>query len=84
MGNIVELKTHRDAATASADLRALHDLRDLCTTALVAGGLDAKGLDARGLHARGPTALDLIVAVHRALKGSEWKVRFYRGDDPDR
>lgn len=29
--------------------------------------------------AGGPTMLDLTVAVHRAVKGSEWNVRFYRG-----
>lgn len=75
MSNIVELKARRARHTAAeavadrADLRALQDLRALCEQALVAGGLDAGG----------PTMLDLQVAVHRAVKGSEWKVRFHRG-----
>lgn len=79
MSNIVELKARRsarDMAAAEAeaianraDLRALQDLQRLCEKALAAGGLDAGG----------PTMLDLTVAVHRAVKGSEWNVRFYRG-----
>ena len=69
MSNIVELKTRRSAATpaVSAELRALQELQALCADAIAAGGLD----EAR--------TLDLTVAVHRALKGSEWNVRFYRG-----
>jgi hypothetical protein len=81
MSNIVELKAHRsapntvdstadDIIVARADLRALHELQVLCAKAVEAGGLDAGG----------PTALDFTVAVHRALKGSEWTVRFYRGE----
>jgi hypothetical protein len=74
VSNIVELKAHRGAAPAatavdSQELRALQDLQALCAQAIAAGGLDAGG----------PTVLDLTAAVHRALKGSEWKVRFYRG-----
>ena len=71
MSNIVDLKARRDAATtstASADVRALLALRDLCTDAIAAGGLDAGG----------PTTADLSVAVHAALKGTDWKVRFHR------
>ena len=68
MSNIVELKTRRTATPAgSAELRALQELQALCTDAIAAGGLD----EAR--------TLDLTVAVHRALKGSEWSVRFFRG-----
>ena len=68
MSNIVELKTRRSADPAvSADLRALQELQALCADAIAAGGLD----EAR--------TLDFTVAVHRALQGSEWKVRFYRG-----
>ena len=70
MSNIVELKTRRDAANttpASADLAALQDLRALCEDAIAAGGLDeARTLDAHRRRAQ-------------ALKGSEWNVRFYRG-----
>ena len=79
MSNIVELKAHRsardtvaaeaEAIANRADLRALQELQALCEKALAAGGLDAGG----------PTILDLTVAVHRAVKGSEWNVRFYRG-----
>jgi hypothetical protein len=77
VSNVVELKAHRardigadaDQVPARADLRALQDLQRLCEKALAAGGLDAGG----------PTILDLTVAVHRAVKGSEWNVRFYRG-----
>jgi len=81
VSNIVELKARystrdtakdtigADKAGARSDLRALQDLQRLCAKAVAAGGLDAGG----------PTALDLTVAVHRALKGSEWNVRFYRG-----
>jgi hypothetical protein len=79
MSNIVELKARPRASNtiesttehsvAAADLRALQDLQTLCAKAVAAGGLDAGG----------PTAHDFTVAVHRALKGSEWKVRFYRG-----
>jgi len=69
VSNIVQLKTRRGDANpaATADLRALQDLQALCADAIAAGGLDET------------RALDLTVAVHRALKGSEWKVRFYRG-----
>ena len=80
MSNIVELKARRGAVEAAvaadtdkvfapADLRALRDLQVLCARAIAAGGLDAGG----------PTVLDLSVAVHRTLKGSEWNARFYRG-----
>ncbi len=73
MSDIVKLKVPRGAATnhvvARADLRALEELQALCAKALAAGGLDAGG----------PTALDFTVAVHRAIKGTEWNVRFYRG-----
>jgi hypothetical protein len=69
VSNIVELKTHRSAVppAVSAELSALQELQALCADAIAAGGLD----EAR--------TLDLTVAVHRALKGSEWNVRFYRG-----
>ena len=70
LNSIVELKARRSATPTvpvRADLRSLHELQALCAEAIAAGGLD----DAR--------ALDLTVAVHRALKGSEWNVRFYRG-----
>jgi hypothetical protein len=69
VSNIVELKTRRSAVppAVDAELRALQELQALCADAIVAGGLD----EAR--------TLDLTVAVHRALKGSEWNVRFYRG-----
>jgi hypothetical protein len=68
LSNIVELKTRRSANPAmSPDLRALQELQALCADAIAIGGLD----EAR--------TLDLTVAVHRVLKGSEWKVRFYRG-----
>ena len=70
MSNIVELKAHRGAANtvpASAEVAALQELQALCAEAIAAGGLD----EAR--------TLDLTVAVHRALKGSEWNVRFFRG-----
>lgn len=70
LSNIVELKARRSATSAgpaSAELGALQDLQALCAEAIAAGGLD----DAK--------ALDLTVAVHRALKGTEWNVRFYRG-----
>lgn len=68
VSNIVELKTRRGAANpaVTADLSALQELQALCAEAIAAGGLD----EAR--------TLDLTVAVHRALKGSEWNVRFYR------
>lgn len=77
MSNIVELTARRardigadaDQVAARADLRALQDLQTLCEKALAAGGLDAGG----------PTTLDLTVAVHRTVEGSEWNVRFYRG-----
>jgi hypothetical protein len=81
VSNILELKARYSAkdtakdtvgteqAAARADLRALQDLQLLCEKAHAAGGLDAGG----------PTVLDLTVAVHRAVKGSEWNVRFYRG-----
>ena len=79
MSNVVELKARRgatdmaaeaaDKVFARADLRALQDLQALCARALAAGGLDAGG----------PTVLDLTVAVHGALKGTEWNARFYRG-----
>jgi hypothetical protein len=82
MSNVVDLKTHRrdeamvaaaagDAAT-TAGLRALQQLQALCAKAIAAGGLDAGG----------PGTLDFTVAVHRALKGSEWRVRFHRGQAP--
>jgi hypothetical protein len=69
VSNIVELKTRRSAVppVLSAELRALQELQALCENAIAAGGLDEAG------------TLDLTVAVHRALKGSEWNVRFYRG-----
>lgn len=69
MSKIVELKTHRSAVppAVSAELRALQELQALCENAIAAGGLDEA------------STLDLTVAVHRALKGSEWNVRFYRG-----
>ena len=74
MGNIVELKARRGGANkteifASAELRALQQLQELCEKAIAAGGLDAGG----------PTALDFTVAVHRATKGTGWSVRFRRG-----
>jgi hypothetical protein len=79
VSNVVELKARRGATNTSAeaadkiyaraDLRALQDLQILCAKALAAGGLDAGG----------PTVLDLTVAVHSALKGTEWNARFYRG-----
>jgi hypothetical protein len=79
VSNVVELKARRSATDtaadaaekvhARADLRALQDLQALCAKALAAGGLDAGG----------PTVLDLTVAVHRTLKGTEWNARFYRG-----
>ena len=70
MSNIVELKAHRGTANpvpASAEVAALQELQALCAEAIAAGGLD----EAR--------TLDLTVAVHRALKGTEWNVRFFRG-----
>lgn len=69
LSNIVELKTRRGAVppAMSADLRALQDLRALCEDVIAAGGLDET------------STLELTVAVHKALKGSEWNVRFYRG-----
>jgi len=69
LSNIVDLKTRRSAVppAMSADLRALQELQALCEDAIAAGGLD----EAR--------TLDLTVAVHKALKDSEWNVRFYRG-----
>jgi hypothetical protein len=79
MGNVVDLKAHRrdetaaavaDDAPAGRALRALQDLQALCAKAVAAGGLDAGG----------PSALDFTVAVHRALKGTAWRVRFRRGD----
>jgi predicted dinucleotide-binding enzyme len=79
MSNVVDLKTHRrddataavapDDRAASAELGALQQLQALCAKAVAAGGLDAGG----------PSALDFTVAVHRALKGTEWRVRFQRG-----
>lgn len=69
MSNIVKLKARRGAISpvpVSAEVGALQELQALCADAIAAGGLD----EAR--------ALDLTVAVHRALKGSEWNVRFYR------
>ena len=69
MSKIVELKTRRSAVppAMSADLRALQELQALCEDAIAAGGLDEAN------------TLDLTVAVHKALKDSEWNVRFYRG-----
>ena len=69
MSNIVELKTHRRAVcpAMSPDLRALQELQALCEHAIATGGLDEA------------CTLDLTVAVHKALKDSEWSVRFYRG-----
>ena len=70
LSNIVEIKTRRNAANtapASAEVAALQELQALCADAIAAGGLD----EAR--------TLDLTVAVHKVLKGSEWNVRFYRG-----
>lgn len=79
MSNVVNLKPLQRGATAAepvaddvrarSDLRALQELQTLCAKAIEAGGLDAGG----------PTALDFTAAVHRALKGSEWRVRFHRG-----
>jgi hypothetical protein len=73
MSNVVELKAHQGAtnevAPSNPDLRALQELQALCAKAIAAGGLDAGG----------PTTLDFTVAVHRAIKGTEWNVRFYRG-----
>lgn len=76
MSNIVNL-TARQRGMAEAPpvpavpahLRALYELQLLCARAIEAGGLDAGG----------PTALDLTAAVHEAVKGTEWSVRFYRG-----
>jgi hypothetical protein len=70
LNNIVELKARRstiNTAPASAEVAALQELQALCAGAIAAGGLDEA------------QALDLTVAVHRALKGTEWNVRFYRG-----
>ena len=69
MSNIVELKTRRSAVppAISADLRALQELQALCGDVIAAGGLDEA------------STLELTVAVHKTLKGSEWNVRFYRG-----
>lgn len=70
LSKIVEIKTRRNAANtapASAEVAALQELQALCADAIAAGGLD----EAR--------TLDLTVAVHKVLKGSEWNVRFYRG-----
>lgn len=69
LSNIVELKKRCSSAppAVSADLHALQELQALCEEALAAGGLDEA------------STLELTVAVHRALKGSEWNVRFYRG-----
>jgi hypothetical protein len=84
MSNIVNLKPRRRGTTAAArvvddvhastDLRALQELQALCAKAIEAGGLDAGG----------PTALDFTVAVHRAVKATEWRVRFYRGQGSGR
>ncbi|HEY4171332.1 MAG TPA: hypothetical protein VGM96_31360 [Reyranella sp.] len=63
MSNIVELKTRRSAVPSAMSA----ELQAFCEDAIAAGGLD----EAR--------TLELTVAVHRALKGSEWNVRFYRG-----
>lgn len=77
MSNVVELKAHRrnpavaaasDVAESRSDLRALQELQALCALAIEAGGLDAGG----------PTALDLTVAIHGAMKGTDWAVRFHR------
>ena len=70
LSNIVELKARQGAiptVPASAELRALQDLQALCAEAIAAGGLDEA------------STLDLTVAVHRALKSTDWNVRFYRG-----
>ena len=70
MSNIVELKAHRGAANtvpASPEVAALQELQARCAEAIAAGGLD----EAR--------TLDFTVAVYRALKGTEWNVRFFRG-----
>lgn len=70
LSKIVEIKTRRNPANtapASAEVAALQELQALCADAIAAGGLD----EAR--------TLDLTVAVHKVLKGSEWNVRFYRG-----
>lgn len=55
----------------SPDLRALQELQALCANAIAAAG----GLE--------PRTLDLAVAVHGTLKGSEWNVRLYRGQATD-
>ena len=85
MSNVVNLKPHRRGTTTTArvaddvrtgrDLRALQDLHSLCAKAIEAGGLDAAG---------GPTALDFTLAVQGAITGTEWRVRFYRGQAPGR
>jgi hypothetical protein len=78
MSNVVDLTARRRAAASeaeerpghgSAEVLALEELEALCAEAIEAGGLDAGG----------PTTLDFTVAVHRALKGSEWVVRFTKG-----
>lgn len=75
MSNIVELGARRREASAAkaaakADtgdsVRALQDLQELCGLAIAAGRMDEM------------MALDFTVAVHRALKGSAWSVRFHR------
>lgn len=60
-----------DRVEGRADLRALQELQAVCARAINAGGLDAGG----------PTALDLAAAVHRAVRGTEWAVRFHRRDE---
>jgi hypothetical protein len=80
MSNVVNITAKRreqessaprpSAAADTPELRALVELQALCAKAIEAGGLDAGG----------PTALDFTVTVHRAVKGTEWSVRFRRND----
>jgi hypothetical protein len=80
VSNVVELKARsrnpvagariRDVTETRSDLRALLELQALCARAVEVGGLDAGG----------PTALDFTVAVHAAVQGTDWTVRFRRKD----
>jgi hypothetical protein len=72
MCEIVDLGDYRQGLTELEDaLKSLRDLQELCADAMAAKGLD------RG----GPSIFEFSVAVHRALKGTKWNVRFYRSSD---
>ncbi len=78
--NVVQLAPRRPKAASSSrtacpvdartekQLGALKEVQRLCELALLAGGLGG----VQGLET------DLMIAVHDAFKGTDWKARFER------